>query len=156
MSLGVDYARTFGSKPTWLREFYTPLKIHIPGSGGGLNQSNFALAGEGALFATALGDHKLRYKLNFTTPLVSDLDKIIWILYAERIDFSAFINYGKIWDQFFLGQILEDAEFIGAHGYTVDLQFENKGVRFNLGIGIGQVFEKEVDVYAKAGFDAFF
>jgi hypothetical protein len=155
-TLGVEYAKTTGDRPTWFREFYTPLKTHIPGSGGGLNQSNKLLIGQGFLFASGLGDTKLRYKLNYTTPLIDDLDKLVWILYAERLDFSAFVNYGAIWDEFFLGQTLDDVTYIGAHGYNVDLQFENKGVRFNVGLGIGQVFERDFEIYAKAGFDAFF
>lgn len=160
LSIGVEYAQTRGEKMMLLREYYTPLKTHIPGSGGGLNQSNFQLIGEGNLFGVFIGDTKMRTKLNFTAPIIDDLDQIVWILYAERLDFSAFINYGGIWDDG-AGSTFDDASFIGAHGYNIDLQLENKGVRFNVGVGIGQLFNKEFttsdfEVYGKAGFDAFF
>ena len=144
----------------FLRELYTPLKTHIPGSGGGLNQSNARISGDGALFSSRFGDTKIRYKLSYTTPLVADLDKLVWILYAERIDFSAFVNYGTIWDTETNSSTtpgsMDEADFIGAHGYNIDMQFENKGVRFNMGFGIGQVFDEGVESYYKFGFDAFF
>jgi hypothetical protein len=152
---GVSYAQTRGTKLMFLREYYTPLKTYIPGSGGGLNQSNFNIAGDGTLFSVIFGDSKLRYNIDFSTPIIADIDKSLWIFYAERLDFSAFFNYGGIWDT--LNETpYADVDFIAAHGYHIDLQLENKGVRFNVGVGLGQVFGYQFNIYGKFGFDAFF
>lgn len=155
LSTGISYAQTRGPRPMYLREFYTPLRTHIPGSGGGLNQSNFDFTGSGSLFGARFGDTKIRSNLAFSTPIISDLDKLVWIFYAERLDFSAFLNYGGTWFDI-ADQTIEDATLIGAHGYNIDLQFENKGIRFNVGLGVGQVFEEDFETYGKFGFDAFF
>ena len=155
LKTGISYAQTRGTKFMLLREYYTPLKTYIPGTGAGLNQSNFNLFGDGSLFAVKLGDSKIRYNVDFSTPVIADIDKSIWFLYAERLDFTAFFNYGGIWDT--LNDIsYADVQFVAAHGYNLDLFLENKGVRFNVGVGLGQVFGEQFNVYAKFGFDAFF
>ena len=46
--------------------------------------------------------------------------------------------------------------FRSAHGYDLDLQLENKGVRFNTGLGVGQVVGRAFEVYLTSGFDALF
>ncbi len=70
----------------------------------------------------------------------------------ERLDFTAFYNYGGAW----YGDAPSTGRLISAHGYNLDLQLENKGVRFNVGMGTGQVFDYAWDIYATAGFDALF
>src|SRR5690606_29970981 len=45
MKLGYDISRTRGEKRRELQEVYRPLKIYIPGSGGGYNNLNFPVLG---------------------------------------------------------------------------------------------------------------
>jgi hypothetical protein len=152
---GVEGSRTRGKKMRDIREIYRPLKTYVPGSGGGYNQNSFPLGdAETGLFAPAFGDTQARAKANWTMPLVKDLEKLIWILYMERLDFTAFYNYGGAWTGNEPRQGFD--RLIRAHGYNVDLQFENKGVRFNLGLGVGQVVGNPFEVYVTTGFDALF
>lgn len=152
-SVGIEGSRTRGKRPHLLREYYTPLKTFVPGSGGGYNQNSFAVAGTGGLFGAQYGDSKGRAKLNLSYPIVEDLNKLLWILYLERIDMSAFYNYGGAWSR---ASLPKKGQLTPAHGYNVDLQMENKGVRANVGIGVGQVFGDQFQIYMKTGFDALF
>ncbi len=145
--------RSREGKSTNLREFYVPLKTFIAGSGGGYNQNSWSLLGKkGGLFFNSYGDSQARAKFNFTTPLVKNIDYQWWILYVERLNFTAFYNYGGAW---FQNQDWRKS-LIQAHGYTADLLFQNKGVRFNTSLGVGQVVRDVWQLYASAGFDALF
>lgn len=154
LSLGVETSRTRGKKRRYFMERYTPLKTFIPGSGGGYNQNSFPLIDGGGLFGAVTGDTQARAKINYTMPLIDDIDKYIWILYIERLDFTAFYNYGSAW--FGAEPPRGWDHLVRAHGYNVDLQLENKGVRFNLGLGTGQVIGRDFEVYMTTGFDALF
>ena len=108
------------------------------------------------MFAGRYGDTQGRLKADWTVPLVEDFEKLLWIFYVDRLDFSAFLNYGGAWNSSAHGAIPPAGRLFGAHGYNLDLQLDNKGVRFNLGCGVGQVFEKPWEAYLTAGFDALF
>ncbi len=156
LTLGLEGSRTRGKKRRELKEVYRPLKTFIPGSGGGYNQNSFPVTGDGStgLFAPVFGDTQGRAKANWTVPLIADFDKWIWLVYLERLDFTAFYNYGGAWNGTEPRSGFDD--LIRAHGYNLDLQLENKGVRFNLGAGAGQVIEEDFEVYLTTGFDALF
>jgi hypothetical protein len=79
---------------------------------------------------------------------------MFWLIYADRLDFTAFYNYGGAWDGAKPSQGF--AGLTSAHGYNLDLQMENKGVRFNMGLGTGQVRGHSFEVYMTTGFDALF
>ena len=81
------------------------------------------------------------------------MDTMLWLFYLQSLNFTAFYNYGGAWYQG-LSEINEN--LIAAHGYKIDLLFENKGVGFNASLGSGQVFEEDFELYATFGFDAFF
>jgi hypothetical protein len=150
---GIEGSRTRGSKTHLLQEYYRPLKTFIPGSGGGQNQNTVNIAGLGSLFTSRYGNNQARYRLNYTVPLIQDLDYFLWLFYFQRLDFTAFFNYGGAW----VGDRSPDSDqLVAAHGYNMDLQFENKGVGFHTGIGTGQVFEEDFQIYVKFGFDAIF
>ena len=87
--------------------------------------------------------------------MISSLDKLIWIFYLDRLDFTAFLNYGGAWrgDG---GTAPRSNQLVAAQGYNLDLSLDNKGVRFNAGIGTGQVLGKPWQIYGTFGFDAFF
>ena len=152
LGFGAEASRTRGKKRPQLREVYRPLKTFVPGSGGGFNKNSFGLAGEGWLFAGRYGDTQGRIRTDWTVPLVEDFEKLLWIFYVDRLDFTAFLNYGGAWN----GPMPEAGQLNAAHGYNLDLQLDNKGVRFNVGGGVGQVVEKPWEVYLTVGFDALF
>lgn len=151
--LGFSASRTRGTKMKLLREVYTPLKTFVPGSGGGYNKNNFSISGNGGLFSPRFGDTKSRLKFDWTMPVLSDIDKQLWLVYISRLDFTFFLNRGGAW---YGDEAPELNRFSTAHGYNLDLQFDNKGVNFNIGLGAGQVVEQDWQIYATTGFDALF
>jgi hypothetical protein len=156
LSLGLEGSRTRGRERRALKEMYTPLKTFVPGAGGGYNKNSFpVLSGEaGGLFSPVFGDSQARAKASWTMPVIADFDKIWGIFYLERLDFTAFYNYGAAWvgDEPRVGW----RKLIRAHGYNLDLQLEDKGFRFNVGLGTGQVIGDDFEIYATTGFDALF
>jgi len=152
LGLQLEAARTRGKgdKTPLLRQFYTPLKTFIPGSGAGYTQNSYPLFGLGRLLQARFGDTKARAELDWDFPVIKDWDKLYWIMYFYELRFSAFVNYGGAWYQ---GYQNPRSQMVLAHGYSMDMLFENKGVHFNLGVGIGQVRPGAGQVFLNAGFD---
>ena len=150
---GLEYSATFGEKPRNLQELYQSLQTHIAGSGGGINRIGIPLLSGGGLFTSRQGDSKTRLKGALVLPVIKNLDKIIWILYAEQLNFTAFCNYGGTW---YRQDGWSTDDLIFAHGYNLDLLLNNKGINFNLGLGSGQVLRQTFELYATFGFDALF
>ena len=150
---GAEMVATRGKKTRNLRELYQALQTYIAGSGGGINKIGIPIISNGGLFSFRHGDTKARAKVAWVVPVIKDFDKLLWILYIDRLNFSAFCNYGGAWNH----QVgLQQEDLFFAHGYSFDLLLNNKGVRFNLGLGTGQVASRPVEVYASFGFDALF
>ena len=150
-SYGVSYSRTRGKQPMLLQEYYRPLKTFVPGSGGGFNEINVSLLGPGALTSAVYGNTQSRFKFSWTFPLIRDLETLIHIFYLERLDFTAFFNYGRAW---YGAEMPSLDTFVKAHGYNFDLQSDIKGVTVNLGLGTGQVIGQDFEIYFLFGFDA--
>ncbi len=153
LELGLEGSRTRGPKRRDLQEMYTPLKTLIPGSGAGYNQSNFAITEDYGLFSPIFGENQARAKVLANYPLINDIDKFIAILYLDRLDVSGFYNYGGAWRH---KDSPDASDLISAHGYNLDLFLDNKGVHFNVGLGIGQVVHEPWQAYWTFGFDALF
>jgi hypothetical protein len=150
LNLGLGGSRTRGKKMKFLKEIYRPLKTFVPGSGGGLNGANFPLSGPGLLTSPQTGDTQARAKVSWTFPIMPQLDTLVGIFYLERLDFTAFINYGGAWEG---GPTPEADRLIVAHGYNIDLSTDIKGITVNLGLGTGQVIDNDWEFYFKFGFD---
>ena len=148
--LGLTYGRTRGKRRPLLREVYRPLRTFIPGSGTGFNAINVGIIGPGLLTAGDNGDTQARLNWSWTFPIVRHLNQLIHIFYLERLDFTAFVNYGRAWEHNIAPKL---DSFIGAHGYNLDLQSDIKGVSVNVGLGTGQVFDEDWEVFFKFGFD---
>jgi hypothetical protein len=150
-SWGASYSRVRGTRRKFLQEAYSPLRTFIPGSGGGLNEINSQLYGDPYLTNLQYGDTQGRLNFSWTTPLVSDIAKLLHIVYLQRLDATAFYNYGRAWFQTI------DPRFdsgTAAHGYKLDLQADVKGVKLNVGLGTGQVVGQDWEVFGLIGFDA--
>lgn len=192
LSLGLSGAATRGKQMHNLVLFYQPLRRFVPGTGGGQNKFQlplpYGLFGRVSpqnlgLFAFSYGDTKIRNDLTWTVPIISNINKLFWILYFKRLNFAAFYNRGNAWKQgsnFSYRSLNTFSDsfakaVIATHGYRLDLLFENKGVNLHLSFGGGEVLEhicyvgecrgkKEVrrpfesvfNVYAELGFDALF
>lgn len=153
LSLGLEGSRTRGQKPRFLQEYYQPLKTFVPGSGGGSNKQSGPIVGTGPLFSSIYGDTQGRFSANWVIPIIPDFDKLVWIFYIDRLDFTTFFNFGGAWNQ--RSYPYRD-ELVPAHGYNLDLLFNIKNIRLNVGTGAGQVFGNGVQVYWTGGFDAVF
>ena len=153
VELGLDGSRTRGPKRQDLQEMYSPLKTLIPGSGGGYNQTSFAVTPDAGLFTPVFGENQARAKLVATHPIIESVDKFVGLLYIDSLDVSGFLNYGTAWRG---SDGPKKKNLIPAQGYNVDLFMDNKGVRFNLGLGTGQVLGKSWQGYWTFGFDAIF
>jgi hypothetical protein len=148
---GLRYAETRGAKARLLKEVYRPLKTFVPGTGGGLNEINKTLYGPGYLTSATFGDTQSRFNFSWTFPLISDLETLLYIIYLERLDFTAFFNYGAAWTS--PASPPRWDKFIKAHGYNLDLQADVKGVTLNVGLGVGQVIDQKFEIYFLFGFD---
>lgn len=151
---GLDGSRTRGPRRRDLQELYQPLKTLIPGSGAGLNQNSFALTTDQGLFSPVFGENQARARLLLTHPIMENFDKFLGgLIYIDRLVGSGFFNYGTAWR----GQKMPSgSDLTAAHGYSVDLFMDNKGVNFNLGAGAGQVLSRPWQAYWTFGFDALF
>ncbi|MDA9951213.1 hypothetical protein N9D31_01435 [Oligoflexaceae bacterium] len=154
IGFGYQYGRTRGKKMRRLRESYRPLRIYIPDGGGGLNNISIPIVSGGGLFSATFGDTTTRAKIDYSFPLISNLDTLVRLFYIHELKFSAFVNYGGAWYQESWPSDVN--RLIGAHGYALDLLFDLKGINFNLGGGTGQVFGEGVEVYFTFGFDQIF
>ncbi|MBF0441848.1 MAG: hypothetical protein HQK54_08095 [Oligoflexales bacterium] len=151
LGLGISASRTRGKRTKFLKEAYRPLNTFIPGSGGGFNEINVNLIGPGQLTSATFGDTQARTKISWTYPIVEDLEKLIGIFYFNRLDFTAFFNYGSAW----YGRTPPPwKDMVAAHGYNLDLQSDIKGVTVNAGLGTGQVLGHSFEIYGLFGFDA--
>ncbi len=153
-ALRLEGARTRGrgAKTPRLRQAYFPLKTFVSGSGSGYGQNSFPLLGSGSLLQGRYGDSRARAELGWSAPVIKDLDKEYWILYFYELRFSSFVNYGGAWRQ---GELPRDRMLL-AHAYSLDLLFENKGIHFNLGLGVGQVRPNRGQLFLNAGLDLMF
>ncbi len=148
---GLSYSRVRGPRRKLLKEAYRPLRTYVPGSGGGLNEINQPIFGPGNLTSAQYGDTQARFNFSWTLPLIPDLAKLVHIVYLQRLDFTAFFNAGNAWVNNLSPRGVQP---IKAHGYNLDLTADIKGVKLNAGIGIGQQFNKDWEMYALIGFDA--
>ena len=150
---GAEVLATRGAQRRNLQEIYQVLQTWNAGHNSGINSVSMPIVSNGGLFSFRYGDTKARARLAWVVPLIEAVDKLVWIFHAERLDFSAFCNYGGTWYEQD-GPQWED--FVFAHGYSVDLFLNNKGVKFNLGFGVGQVLQQPVEVYGNFGFSSLF
>jgi hypothetical protein len=151
--LGLEGSRTRGPKRRDLQEMYSPLKTLIPGSGGGFNQASFEITPDEGLFSPVFGENQARARILATHPLISNIDKFKTLIYIDQLNISGFFNYGTAWRG---TNLPVKQDLIAAQGYNLDLFMDNKGVRFNIGLGMGQVLGRPWQVYWSFGFDALF
>ena len=148
----VQTIATSGPKRRNLQELYQVLQTWNPTQTGGLSSVGIPIVGGGGLFSYRLGDTQARTRVAWVVPLMAKLDRLFWIFYAEKLNFSAFCNYGGAWSR---RDGLQREDLVFAHGYSVDLHLNNKGVQFHIGLGAGQVLHKPLEVYANFGFSSF-
>ncbi len=153
IEMGMDTSRTRGPKRRDLQEMYQPLKTLIPGSGGGYNQTSYAMSEDHGLFTPVFGENQARAKVLATHPIIKDIDKFAGLVYISHLDVSGFFNYGTAWRR---TGFPKKSKLIAAQGYNIDLFMDNKGVNFNAGLGTGQVLGETWQGYWTFGFDAFF
>ncbi len=143
---------TSGPKRRNLQELYQVFQTWSAANTGGLSSVGIPIVSGGGLFSYRWGDTQARTRVAWVVPLMTKLDRMFWIFYAEKLNFSAFCNYGGAW---YRKNGLRREDLVFAHGYSVDLHLNNKGVQFHIGLGAGQVLYEPLEVYANFGFVSF-
>jgi hypothetical protein len=147
-------SQTRGPKRRTLQEVYRPVRIFVPGAGGGgYNNFSSPLAGQGGLFAALFGDTKVESETNLSVLLFEDIAWMYKIFYLDSVIATAYVKQGLI------GRGKFDADKftkVTSHGYQADSTIDIKGVNFNLGLGVGQVLKDDWQSYLSFGFSALF
>lgn len=152
LASSVETSMTLGPKRRNLQELYQVLQSWNPTQAGSMSSAGIPIVSEGGLFSYRLGDSQARARLAWVVPLIAKFDRLLWIFYAEELNFSAFCNYGGAW---YRQDEWQGKNLIFAHGYSVDLHLNNKGVQFHIGLGTGQVLHEPLEVYVNFGFRSF-
>ena len=159
-SLSGDITRGEAGKIPLLRQYYTALKTSIPLGALEFSDSNFYLFGSRRLFQLRYGDDKARVSLKWKVPIISQVDKLLWVFFLKQLNFTTLFNYGGIWNK---GEF--DFKKLGlSHAYNLDLHFGNKGVDLYSGVGVGQYVAMDTGkpeaslpaLYFRFGFQALF
>jgi hypothetical protein len=151
LTTSLDASATQGSSPPLLKELYMAQKTFIAGTGGGgFQQMSWPIAGDGALFKAGYGDRQLKKEIKWAFPLLSRIEKQAWLFYFDKLTMTTYLNHGSA---FWHNSPRKDRL---AYGTSWDLFFENKGIRFNAGLGYGRLHPKKPDFFGTAGFDALF
>ena len=145
---GGEASITVGGESRNLREMYFPLDGRFAEIGSGLVPAQTPLIYSHNALASRYGDIQTRLRAALIYPVWRDIGKLFWILYTERLNLTAFLNYGGAWG---IGEGLQADNFIFTHGYSADLLFNNSGVDLQLGVGTGWVDNKSVAVFANMG-----
>ncbi len=154
-TMSAEYRQTRGvaGKMPFLREVYFPLQSFLPGSTVAAYQSNYALPGKGTLFLPRFGDTMARLTLGGTAPVLDKIDKQLFIFYLDQVHYTAQVHLGGAW---YARQALQRENILLSHNHSLEALFENKGVNFSLGGGVGQVVNEPLRTYASLKFDAVF
>lgn len=145
---GGEASITVGGKSRNLREVYFPLDGRFAEISRGLVPTQTPLLYSHNSLSSRYGDIQSRLRAALIYPVWQDIGKLFWILYTDRLNLTAFLNYGGAWD---IGDGLQADNFIFTHGYSADLLFNNSGVDLQLGLGTGWVDNKSVAVFANLG-----
>ena len=148
----IETSATTGAKRRNLQELYQVLQTWSPAYSSAISSViSLPIVSGGGLFSYRLGDTQARSRMAWIVPLIAKFDRLWWIFYAEKLNFTAFCNYGGAWHR---KDSLHSSDLVFAHGYSIDLHLNNKGVQFNLGLGAGQVWHEPLEIYANFGFSS--
>jgi hypothetical protein len=92
-------ASTRGGHTLNLRETFQPYTTYLLGSGSGLNQLNYPLAGDAALFTRRAGTTSYRTTLDYNFPIVEELDSNFAIFYFETLRGEMAVGRGGVTDE---------------------------------------------------------
>lgn len=154
LKLSSAYSQTRGDQPLYLRELYAPIQTFIPGAGTSQGRQRIPLLGVRTT-PVYFGDTTIMNSAIIVTPIIADLDKQMNMFYAERLDLSLFVNWGRAWYSF-VPPPPSIREFILTYAGTVDLHLENKGVSVYAGIGLGHLVQRGTSLFCQFGFSALF
>ena len=134
LSLRTDLSGTLGRQHLNLRQIYQPYATYLLGSSQGINYQNYALSGNGALFARYYGKYALKNSVSLQFPLVSSVDKAVLWAYLDRIDGEVIASRGGIFKK-----ALAQEQFVGvtAASASAKLTVDIKGFKVLPGLSVG-------------------
>lgn len=141
-------ARTFN-----LREVFQPYRTYLLGSGSGLNQINYPLAGDNALFSRRAGTSAYRTTLDYNFPIVDELDTNLAIFYFETLRGEFVVGRGGITERLNLTGFRNVDSASVATRLTIDV----KGVQVFPSLAYGKIIgDKGWALFSEIAFSQFF
>jgi hypothetical protein len=153
VSLRGNIGRTFGDDPLNLRQVFSPYRTYLLGTQSVVNRVNLPLAGSSRLFNLYPGDWMFRTTLDYSRPLISNLNARLTVLFLQSIDFEAVIGRGGVAQ----GDEFENVTTVDSASAALRLNMDVKGVKIFPAIAVGQVLgEPGWSLFAELAFSDFF
>lgn len=96
LTLRSSASTTQGKYALNLRQYYQPYRTYLPGSGGGINATNFGFGGDDRLFRISNGYWSFRNSVDYGFPLWDNIDTYFYSLYFEDIRGEVVLARGGI------------------------------------------------------------
>lgn len=153
LSLRGNIGRTLGEDPLNLRQVFSPYRTYLLGTQSAVNRVNLPLAGSSRLFNLYPGDWMFRTTLDYSRPLISNLNARLTVLFLQSIDFEAVIGRGGVAQ----GDEFENVTTVDSASGALRLNMDVKGVKIFPAIAVGQVLgEPGWSLFAELAFSDFF
>jgi hypothetical protein len=152
LSIRQSISTTQGKFSLLLREVYSPYRTYLKGAGGGLQATNFFLAGGTQLFALQPGVYQFRNSVDFSFP-VWDIESVFGIFYIQNIRGELVLaRGGTARDKNF-----QDLHFITSASAAARLLIDIKGVQVYPSLAYGRMIGKpEWSIFTEIAFAQLF
>ena len=138
VTLRSNISSTAGPYSFNLREYYQPYRTYLQGSGGSLNDLTYSLAGNGQLNVLRFGYATYRNSVDYSFPLLSDLDKIIYIAYLQSLRGEVVFARGGVG----LDKNLVRTESVTSASAALRLNIDIKGFAVSPSLAYGRLIGK--------------
>ncbi len=135
VTLRGSLASTRGARTFNLRQVFQPYRTYLLGSGSGLNQINFPLAGDGSLFNRRSGTSTYRTTVDYNFPLVDELDTNLAIFYFETLRGEFVVGRGGITEE----SSLTGFRHVDSASVATRLTIDVKGVQIYPSLAYGKI-----------------
>ncbi len=153
LSLRGNIGRTLGDDPLNLRQVFSPYRTYLLGTQSAVNRVNLPLAGSSRLFNYYPGDWMFRTTLDYSRPLISNLNARLTVLFLQSIDFEAVIGRGGVAQ----GDEFENVTTVDSASAALRLNMDVKGVKIFPALAVGQIIgEPGWSLFAELAFSDFF
>ncbi len=96
VSLNGEIGGTTGSNPLLLREVFQPYRTYLLGSGSAINGVNIPILGDNGVFRRSAGTYSFRSDINYSFPILNNIDYELFILYFESLRGEIVVGRGGV------------------------------------------------------------